>query len=250
MRLATHQPNFIPRLKVLQKIASADCWVVLDGVQFAQREWQNRARIATAGRVPTEFWLTLPVRLPNGRRTLIEHVVVCDLHRTLRRCRNSVFHAFRSAPHWEVVEEYWNRVESSIASDRLLDVVLPTVTEALKMFAVLPPIIMSSRLSVEGRKSWLMANLCRKVGATVYLADSGATAYLDESHFVGATVMWQNWDPPGEFQGDAGLGLRDLAFICYLAYHGPERVRDHLQAGKFGTRQSLSEIAPDALRIG
>ncbi|MBU6427323.1 WbqC family protein [Patescibacteria group bacterium] len=45
LSVVVHQPNFLPRLKVLQKLAAADVWCVLDSVQYNPREWQNRARI-------------------------------------------------------------------------------------------------------------------------------------------------------------------------------------------------------------
>lgn len=139
-------------------------------------------------------------------------------------------------------------VESSIASDRLVDVVLPTMTVALERFAVLPRITRSSQLDAGGQKSRLMANLCREAGADCYLADSGAIDYLDEGQFDYATVVWQNWTPPVGVGGEAIRGLRNLAFIGYLARFGPDRLRAHLQSGTFVTRQTLtgfiSEMRP------
>lgn len=37
-----HQPNFLPRIKVLIKIMLSDVWVIYDNVQYVRREWQNR----------------------------------------------------------------------------------------------------------------------------------------------------------------------------------------------------------------
>src|SRR5688500_306398 len=78
MRVATHQPNLFPRLKVLQKLASADVWIVLDNVQYCPREWQNRARIVVAHGSSSSFWLTTPVSRSKGRDTLIQDVAVVD----------------------------------------------------------------------------------------------------------------------------------------------------------------------------
>lgn len=43
---AIHQPNLLPRLSTLAKIASCDVWIVLDDVQFVRRDYQHRARLA------------------------------------------------------------------------------------------------------------------------------------------------------------------------------------------------------------
>src|SRR5579884_3694663 len=42
---AIHQPNLFPRLTTLAKILAADCWIVLDDVQFTRRDYQHRARL-------------------------------------------------------------------------------------------------------------------------------------------------------------------------------------------------------------
>ncbi|MEV8399494.1 WbqC family protein [Streptomyces niveus] len=38
-----HQPNLFPRLSMLAKLYAADCWIVLDDVQFTRRDYQHRA---------------------------------------------------------------------------------------------------------------------------------------------------------------------------------------------------------------
>ncbi|MGC5010117.1 WbqC family protein [Streptosporangium sp. DT93] len=44
---AIHQPNLFPRLVTLAKLFAADYWIVLDDVQFARRDYQHRARLAS-----------------------------------------------------------------------------------------------------------------------------------------------------------------------------------------------------------
>src|SRR5438034_6495152 len=58
MRIAIHQPQYLPWLGYLDKLDRADVFVVLDNVQFKKNEWQNRNRIRTA-----QGWqyLTVPV---------------------------------------------------------------------------------------------------------------------------------------------------------------------------------------------
>lgn len=71
MKVTVHQPQFLPWLGYLDKIARADLFVVLDQVQFKKQEWQNRNRIRTA----CEWqWLTVPVLQRFGQR--IEEVRV------------------------------------------------------------------------------------------------------------------------------------------------------------------------------
>jgi WbqC-like protein family len=233
MKVAIHQPNFLSRLKVLQKLAYADCWVALDRVQYSQGDWQNRTRLVATNRQKNEFWLTLPVSRPNGRKTLISEAEVIELSKTVEQCRQSIRHAFRSSAHWSAVSDYWNEVEESITSNSLTGVVIPTMAVVLKRFASLPKIVLASELEVGGSKSTLMANICEVVGASEYLADSGALAYLRMDCFLKTKVIWQHWRPP-EIAGDS-IPWRNVSFINFLARYGAAALRDHLTSGVFSS---------------
>ena len=60
MRLAIHQPQYMPWLGYLAKWAAADLFVFLDTVQYEKNGWQNRNRIKTRDGVR---WLTVPVQI-------------------------------------------------------------------------------------------------------------------------------------------------------------------------------------------
>src|SRR5919199_1238191 len=47
MRVAIHQPQYLPWLGYLAKRAAADVFIYLDTVQYEKNGWQNRNRIKT-----------------------------------------------------------------------------------------------------------------------------------------------------------------------------------------------------------
>ena len=58
--VAIHQPNYLPWLGFLNKIAQADKFVVFNTAKFSRGEYFNRNRI----RVPNQdnyLWLSIPV---------------------------------------------------------------------------------------------------------------------------------------------------------------------------------------------
>lgn len=75
---AVHQPNFLPRLTTPAKLFAADCWIVLDDVQFARRDYQHRARLADLDDPARQRWLTIPTHLPQGRPTLIRDAAIVE----------------------------------------------------------------------------------------------------------------------------------------------------------------------------
>src|SRR5256885_17176030 len=63
MKLAIHQPQYLPWLGYLAKWAAADAFVFLDTVQYEKNGWQNRNRIKTAA---GPRWVTVPVHARLG----------------------------------------------------------------------------------------------------------------------------------------------------------------------------------------
>ncbi len=63
MKIAIHQPHYLPWLGYFAKWAAADLFVFLDTVQFEKNGWQNRNRIKTRDGAR---WLTVPVRASLG----------------------------------------------------------------------------------------------------------------------------------------------------------------------------------------
>lgn len=77
-------PNLFPRL-TLAKLYAADLWIVLDDVQFARRDYQHRARLASLSDPCDRQWLTLATHLPHGRPTLILEARLAEPERCWRR---------------------------------------------------------------------------------------------------------------------------------------------------------------------
>ncbi len=102
---AIHQPNLFPRLTTLAKLFAADYWIVLDDVQFTRRDYQHRARLAALGDPLQRQWLSIPTRLPGGRRTAIRNALIVDPMRSRRRTMQMLWQYFGSSPHWPALDQ-------------------------------------------------------------------------------------------------------------------------------------------------
>ncbi|MCX5317789.1 WbqC family protein [Streptomyces sp. NBC_00154] len=100
---AVHQPNFLPRLSTLAKLFAADCWIVLDDVQFTRRDYQHRARLASTSHPDRHQWLSIPTHLPHGRSTVIRDAVLVDPERSRRRVMHMLAQQYGSCPEWPVL---------------------------------------------------------------------------------------------------------------------------------------------------
>ena len=58
MKVAIHQPNYMPWIGFFQKMALADIFVILDTVQFSKDSYTQRTKIRTK---EGWIWLTVPI---------------------------------------------------------------------------------------------------------------------------------------------------------------------------------------------
>src|SRR5262245_29725715 len=72
MKIAIHQPHFLPWLGYLHRMAQVDAFVLLDHVQFERRNYQNRTMIRMNGEAR---WLTVPVVQRSQKERIIDKEV-------------------------------------------------------------------------------------------------------------------------------------------------------------------------------
>jgi hypothetical protein len=196
MIVAVHQPNFLPRVKVLQKLAFADLWVVLDDVQFARHDYQNRTYLCPD--VPSQIprWCSLSVNLEQGRATKIKDVRLAQ-NDCLTSVRNVLQASFRRV---DLVDDVITALSAQLDdSSPLVSLGIAGTCHLLSMSGRVPKIVLASSLRTEAfAKSYGILQLCQAVGATTYVADSGATNYLDPQLLTNQDidVIWQVWQPP------------------------------------------------------
>jgi hypothetical protein len=223
VKIAIHQPQYLPWLGYFDKLDSADVFIFLDTVQFKKHEWQNRNRIRTKDGWQ---WLTVPIidRFPE-RIDRVEVNAKTDWQR--KHCQALRLH-YGSAPHWEPLgpkllalsEQPWTRlVDLNVA-------VLDLLCEHLN---IRTRRCLASTLVAREEPTDRLIDLCRAVGGTVYLAGQGAAplpdvpSYMDVGRFprAGIQVQFQEYQHPTYPQRYqpfiSHLAVVDLLFNC-----GPE----------------------------
>jgi hypothetical protein len=223
MLVAIHQPTFVPWLGYFDRMIRSDLFVLLDHVQFERRNYQNRALI----RLEDESrWLTVPVVQVSQKERIVEKQVdnPSDLGGN-RWWGPSAFltlrYAYRKAPHFE---RYAPRLREILEArwDKLVDLNLATLDFLRDALEIRTPMVRSSGLQVEGARSGLLLDICKKVGASTFLGGMGGSRdYLEQDAFKAAHmgVQWQDFRHPVYPQCGAapfikGLSALDLLFNC------------------------------------
>lgn len=194
MIVSAHQPAHLPWLGYLDKIARSDVFVFLDDVQFEKNSFTNRNRIKTPQGVG---WLTVPL-LARGHMTGTIRDLRIDESRPWREKQiKTIAGAYRRAP---AFTEVFPAVAAWIGdpTDHFADYCWNQLKGWLEHAAIGTRIVRSSDLGVTERKSDLVLELCRRLGADHYLSGALGRGYLDEASFAaaGITIEYQDFRHP------------------------------------------------------
>ena len=231
MLVAIHQPNFLPWLGYLDRMAKADVFVILDHVQFERRNYQNRTQILLEGE---SRWLTVPVVQLSQKEKIIDKRV--DNSETGSRQWGpnhfkTLRYAYRKAPYFEL---YAPKLQSILETpwDRLVDLNMATLTFLREAYDIRTPLVLSSDMKPEGARSELLLDICRRISpqSTFLGGLGGSRRYLDQAAFAGAGigVQWQELKHPVYPQCHGGEFIPGLTSLDLLFNLGPEAARAHL----------------------
>lgn len=220
MIVAIHQPEHLPWLGFLDKARQADRFVLLDHVQYRKQYFQNRNRIRSSEGL---IWLTVPVRI-KGRHTQAINDVIIDNEGNPRwrwRCLQLLVHCYRKTPFFSrytgFFEELYRR-----RWERLVELNEVIIRYLLETFSIPVPLVRSSELGVTAHKSDLNLEICKKVGATLYLSGVSGQEYLDLEKFrrEGISVRFQEFHHPVYRQLHEPF-VPCLSAVDLLFNHGP-----------------------------
>jgi len=216
MKVAIHQPHYLPWLGYLAKWAAADVLIFLDTVQYEKNGWQNRNRINSK---TGPQWLTVPVHAPLG--TPIREVRIDGQQPWSRRHLRAIEHAYGASPHFarhaDAIEDLYLRPWTHL---------VPLAFESAGWLAGAVGITVPARLASElnvtavDRTARLVA-LCQAVGGTTYLAGRDGVRYMDLPRFAeaGIEVRVQQYEHP-EYPQISGKFVPFLSALDVLLTHG------------------------------
>ncbi len=218
MRVAIHQPQYLPWLGYLAKWAAADLFVFLDTVQYEKNGWQNRNRIKAAD---GPRWLTVPVRAHLGIR-VAEVSLDVDQPWAKRHFR-AIETAYGEAPYWRSQRDELARLYAR-PWERLAPLAAASAEWLARAAGVTTPARLASSLAVDDDDpTGRLVALCLAAGADTYLAGGHGARYMDAKRFTeaGIRVLYQAYAHPVYAQ-QHGDFVPFLSGLDLLLMHGDE----------------------------
>ena len=197
----------------------SDVFVVLDDVQYERRGWQNRNRIRTDRGAA---WLTVPVTAPYG--TPISGVEIDNSKPWARSHKKSVEANYARCEFFKYWSEFAPCYEKT--TERLLDIDMETIEVFRRILGINTKMVFSSELGITRKKSDLILDVCRAVGADTYISGAIGSDYLKMGDFEehGITVKFQHVRHP-EYRQNFGEFIPNLSALDLLLNEGPDAGR-------------------------
>jgi hypothetical protein len=217
MIVAIHQPQYLPWVPYFDKADSCDLFVYLDNVQFQKNGLQNRNQIKS---VTGATWLTVPVHATLSKT--IAETSIADPRWQKKHVR-SIQTNYAKAPY---IEWFNDQLKPLIERDWMLlaDLNIAVTEWLFACMGINCKRIRASDLQVLGTGSDLVTNICRTVGAKVYVSGQGARAYHDERKFqeLGIELHYQQYRNQPYPQCYPKLGfVPDLSALDLVLNAGP-----------------------------
>nr|WP_179829787.1 WbqC family protein [Nocardiopsis aegyptia] len=231
IRVAIHQPHYLPWLGLIDKIDRSDHFVVLDTVQYERRGWQNRNYVV--GRADP-ILLTVPVTQGHRTDRIVDKYIDNTQQWKRKHYKALAEHCYRNAPYWDDYAEEIARLYES-EWKRVADLALETTRLLLRGFGITTPLLRTSEMGdLAGTKSELLARICARTGADTLVSGSGSRDYLDPGILRdhGVRVEWQDFRHPVYRQHTRGPGdfVPRLSALDLLLNTGPDALRVLRQA--------------------
>ena len=246
MLVAIHQLHYLPWLRYIHKMAQADVFIALDGIQFNKNGWQNRNKIkGPAG----PLLLSVPVLHKFAQN--LDQVEIDAKQPWQKKHWGTIRSHYARAPYFEEHEPFLKKIYETPwrKLNDLNDAMLAYFVRAL---GIQTRIVRGSDLPAAGEATERLVNLCKAVKGTEYLTGAfAAGAYLEPELFerAGIKLVTQEFQAPEYAQQYPAAGFApEMSVLDLLLNCGPRSLE--ILMGTAGGdsprfRQGLSSKAPE-----
>jgi WbqC-like protein family len=231
VKIAIHQPEFLPWLGFFYKMSLAEKYIVLDHVQFKKRYFENRNKILSPQ--GGESWVSVPI-ISKGRYTqAINDVEIDNSHQWRKKFLASLEHYYGKSKYFHKYFEELRAIVGSFAGNRLVELNLSFIHFFRKHLNISCPLHFSSEIigpNWEHRGSDLILHLCLWANADVYLCGPSGKDYLNLEEFSkrGIAIEWIEFQHPSYAQLSNNF-IPYMSTLDLLFNHG-EKSADILMA--------------------
>jgi hypothetical protein len=215
MILSVSQPTLYPWIGYFNMIKNSDVFVLLDNVKFKKQTWHMRNRLKSGSKIDElEMWVHIPTNI-DKTNTIIKDVLI-DNSQDWRKKHLDIFQYNYGKTYQNI--EFLTELHQT-EWDKIVDFNIEFISKCCQYLDIETKLVRASELNVKGKKSQLVLNICKELGADTLIANSGSESYLekDKDIFVSENiaVSYHNYKHI-EYKQRGKLFLKDLSVLDLL----------------------------------
>jgi len=175
MILSGHQPNYWPYPGYFGKIMNSDRFMYVTNVQFEKKSWQNRNRIKTSQGI---ILLSIPTLTKGRFDQFISDVEIDSNVRWKEKHYKSIISNYCKATYFSSYKDFIGDLYSR-DWHRLMDICIYITNYILGELNIKTEILYDSDLAIEGSKTNMLVDMCKKAACDTYLSNIGSQSYVD-----------------------------------------------------------------------
>jgi hypothetical protein len=219
MILTAHQPVYLPWLGLFHKIYLADKFCIYDIVQYQTHDFNSRNKIKTH---TGGIWLSVPVESKFHLEKKLCDLRIVNNGWNKKHFRTIVM-AYKKAPFFEQYIEGLEQILIKKTYEFLTDLNTDILVYLLQALSIDIPLVKASDYDFVGKKSDLVLDMCKKLGASKFIFGALGKNYADVESFTqaGIQVYFQDYQHPvyNQLYGDF---LPYMSVIDLLFNEGPQ----------------------------
>jgi hypothetical protein len=228
MHITVMQPYFLPYIGYFQLINAVDKFVLLDDVNYINRGWINRNRIAINQQ---PHWLTIPLEKASQNRLINEISLHRDSLWREKLCL-TVKTNYSKAPFFEIVYPIFDNILNfpSVDLSAFLHHSLKEILSYLKITTfIVPTSVVYPKNDLKGQ--YRILDICQREGATIYLNPPGGKELYERELFRAAGIDLYFLEP--DLQGmNLVSGVNQspvLSILDLMMLNHPDMIRQTLE---------------------
>ena len=219
MKVAIHQPNYLPYVGFFHKLSLADTFVIMDDTQY-DKKFTNRNKIKVPG---NWIWLTVPI---NKKHKFVANKIV-EINNEENWQSDHFEKINRSYSNSEFFKKNYKTFFEKIYSkkwDHLFTLNYELIIQLIDWLDIKIEVIKESELNVKGNSTERLVNISKKIGAETYVSGIGGKEYMNKKMFEtnNIKIEYQNFQCPKYKQVFNSEFIPNLSIIDLLFNIGPK----------------------------
>ena len=219
MKVAIHQPNYLPYLGFFHKLSLVDTFVIMDDTQY-DKKFTNRNKIKVPG---NWIWLTVPI---NKKHKFVANKIV-EINNEENWQSDHFEKINRSYSNSEFFKKNYKTFFEKIYSkkwDHLFTLNYELIIQLIDWLDIKIEVIKESELNINGNSTERLVNISKKIGAETYVSGIGGKEYMNKKMFEtnNIKIEYQNFKCPIYKQVFNSEFIPNLSIIDLLFNIGPK----------------------------